>query len=110
MNMSSPGPFTRGQQYDDLRDEIEDADGRCIAVVWVRTTKHEGKYVPSPCLRDDPTGIANAGLFAASHTLLDIVKRFCDHFPGEDGLAAAMSHGGMDSLLAEARIVVDDLS
>lgn len=50
--------------------------------------------------------VANGELIAAAPTLLELLQRFVNHFPGDDGLDEACKCGGLDALLVEARVVV----
>ncbi len=76
----SLAPWMVGSRYSDAQDEIECADGKCIAVVWTRTTWAEGKYVPSPCYKESPEGVANAFLIAAAPELLAALKAMLHEF------------------------------
>jgi hypothetical protein len=68
----SPGPFKIGDEYSNSQDEIEDANGRCVAVVWTR------RAPPGATARTQfkrcPEGKGNASLFAASPELLEACK------------------------------------
>lgn len=106
--MISSGPFKIGQEYDNRRDEIEDAKGRCVAVVWTR------RAIPGATAReqfkDCPEGNANARLFAASHDLL-FACRMAEKFVSEirqtgklPPVAVGVSmHDVLDAAIAKAK-------
>lgn len=66
----SSAPFVAGQEYDYKRNEINSADGRCVAVVWVRKA-HDGICAPRSLFKDDPEGMANWRLLTAAPELLE---------------------------------------
>lgn len=60
MDQINPAPWAWDQEYDNNRDEIQDADGRCIAIAWTR------RAYPGASARqqfhDDASGQANTAL------------------------------------------------
>lgn len=72
----SPTPWRVGHEYDNRRDEIEDADGRCIAVV--RTRRAPPGATARCQFTSDHEGGANATLMAAAPELLAALKELID--------------------------------
>ena len=89
MNQPSPAPWSIGSEYDNSRDEIEDAEGRTIATVWTRRAC-SGAYA-RPQFKDCTIGKANARLIAASPVMKDSLKRLAD----ASAAVGNMSHAGI---------------
>lgn len=68
MTTHSPAPFAIGAEYSNSQDEIEDAEGRTVAVVWTRSAPE--RATARPQFKDVPHLKGNAMLFAASPKLL----------------------------------------
>ena len=72
-------------------DEIEDALGRTIAVVWTRTAPPGATARPQ--FRDCPKGTANAALFIAAPDLLAALERIANYTPHQNTHPTAARQG-----------------
>ena len=66
--LHSPGPWRFGGEFGNSQDEIEDADGRTIAVVWTRTATE--RATARPQFKDVPMFKANLALMIAAPEIL----------------------------------------
>lgn len=64
----TPGPWKISNEHSNAQDEIADAKGRCLAVVWTRIS-FAGAGGPRPCFQTYPEGASNAHLIAAAPEL-----------------------------------------
>lgn len=96
MKRSTPGPWHRNELLVECEDHPYAKTGRYVCNVV-------GGGLPVSEQE------ANAELIAAAPTLLELLQRFVNHFPGDDGLDEACQCGGLDALLVEARSVVADV-
>lgn len=92
----SPAPFVAGEEFNDHQNEILDADGRCVAVVWVR--RAPGGATARDQFKDDPMGIANWRLLTASPKLLQALKAM---IPANEAARRAMLKIGMTDRMIE---------
>ena len=84
MSKHSPAPFQRGQKYGNRQDEIDDANGQTVAVVWTRRSTNPHATALEQ-FREYPEGVANLDLFIAAPALLqqlqEIEEILDDHGP-----------------------------
>jgi len=73
MTKPSPTPWIQGREYSNSQDEIEDAEGRTIAVVWTR--KAPPGATARPQFQDAPRLKANMKLMIAAPRLLDALTQ-----------------------------------
>lgn len=68
-------PFRIGEKYDMTRDELEDAAGHCVAVVWTRRAKSPGGGSHESNYKDCPKSIATANiLIRGANCHADLVR------------------------------------
>lgn len=73
-NEHSPGPWAIGSEYSNQQDELEDADGRTIAVFWTRSAPE--RATARPQFKDVPQLKANLTLAKAAPELLEALESF----------------------------------
>ena len=74
----SPAPWKIGAEFSNSQDEIEDANGRTVAVVWTR--KAPMFTASRPCFKDVEEWKGNLQLMAASPQLLAALQHMLNRF------------------------------
>jgi hypothetical protein len=78
-NKHSPAPWSIGTEYQNSMDEIEDAEGRTLAVVWTRRAPE--RATARPQFKDCEKGMANARLIACAPELYALVRAYATTYP-----------------------------
>ena len=78
----TPGPWKIGQEYGNNQDEIEAADGRCVAVVWTRKCAVQTQV--RECYKPDNELMNNAQLIASAPDLLAALEDITQHAFDDD--------------------------
>jgi hypothetical protein len=82
MARHTPGPWKIGQEYGNNQDEIEAADGRCVAVVWTRKCAVQTQV--RECYKPDNELMNNAQLIASAPDLLAALEDITQHAFDDD--------------------------
>lgn len=87
MTDHAPGPWAVAGEFSNSQDEIADALGRAVCVVWTRRPRFDGATVRS-CFEDDEERKASARLIVAAPALLDALvhtlNALCNATVGDD--------------------------
>lgn len=87
MTEHAEGPWANSGEFSHAQDEIVDALGRAVCIVWTRRPRVDGATVRE-CFKDDEQGKANARLIIAAPDLLaalvHTLDALCNETAGQD--------------------------
>lgn len=79
----SPSPWRQGSEYSNSQDEIEDDDGRSIAVVWTRSAPE--RATARPQFKDVPMLKQNLAMMLRAPEMYEALMDLLDVFGDCEG-------------------------